>query len=87
MDIWEILVLATVRMTLNTNYDRLHDMANFHKLLRKIMGVENKFSEGKSYGLQTLKDNVSLLDEETINKINTLVVETAQQFVLKKKKR
>ncbi len=84
MDLWEILVLATVRMALNTNYDRLHDMANFHKLIREIMGVENRLSEGKTYGLQTLKDNVCLLDEETVNQINTLVVETAHQFVLKK---
>ena len=84
MDLWEILVLATVRMTLNTNYDRLHYLANFDKLLREIMGVENRLSEGKTYGLQTLKDNVSLLDEETVNQINTLVVETAHHFVLKK---
>lgn len=84
MDLWEILVLATVRMTLNANYDRLHDMSNFHKLIREIMGVENRFNEGKTYGLQTIKDNVSLLDEQTVNQINTLVVETAHQFVLKK---
>lgn len=84
MDLWEILVLAVVRMTLNANYDRLHDMSNFHKLIREIMGVENRFNEGKTYGLQTIKDNVSLLDEETVNQINTLVVETAHQFVLKK---
>lgn len=84
MDMWEILVLATVRMALNTNYDRLHDMANFHKLIREVIGVENRFNEGKTYGLQTIKDNVSLLDEETIDQVNVLVVETAHQFVLKK---
>jgi hypothetical protein len=84
MDLWEILVLAVVRMALNINYDRLHYLSNFDKLVREIMGVENRVSEGKTYGLQTLKDNVSLLDEETVNQINTLVVETAHQFVLKK---
>ncbi len=84
MDLWEILVLAVVRMALNINYDRLHHLSNFDKLIREIMGVENRLSEGKTYGLQTLKDNVSLLDEETVNQINTLVVETAHQFVLKK---
>ncbi len=82
---WEILVLAVVRLALNANYDALHDLANFHKLLREIIGVENKFNDGKTYGLQTLKDNVSLLDEETVNQVNTLVVETAHQFVFKKK--
>lgn len=84
MDMWEILVLATVRMALNTNYDRLHHLSNFDKLIREIMGAENRLNEGKTYGLQTIKDNVSLLDEETINQVNTLVVETAHQFVLKK---
>jgi IS5 family transposase len=84
MDMWEILVLAVVRLALNANYDALHDLANFHKLLREIIGVENRFNEGKTYGLQTLKENVSLLDEETVNQVNTMVVEAAHQFVLKK---
>ena len=84
MDMWEILVFATVRLTLNANYDTLHDLANFHKLIRQIIGVENKFNDGKIYGLQTLKDNVSLLDEETVNQVNTMVVEAAHRFVLKK---
>src|ERR1035437_8518595 len=84
MDLWEILVFATVRLTLNANYDALHDLANFHKLLREIVGVENRLNDGKTYGLQTLKDNVSLLDEETVNQVNTMVVAAAHQFVLKK---
>ena len=46
--------------------------------------MENKFNDGKTYGLQTLKDNVSLLDEETVDQVNTMVVEAAHQFVLKK---
>lgn len=87
MDMWEILVLAVVRLALNANYDALHDLANFHKLLREIIGVENRFNDGKTYGLQTLKDNVSLLDEQTVNQVNTMVVEAAHQFVLKKNER
>ena len=84
MDMWEILVFATVRLATNANYDALHHYANFDKLIRQIIGVENKFNDGKTYGLQTLKDNVSLLDEETLNQVNTMVVEAAHQFVLKK---
>ena len=68
-------------------YDALHHFSNFDKLIRQIIGVENKLNDGKTYGLQTLKDNVSLLDEETINQVNTMVVEAAHQFVLKKTKR
>lgn len=86
MDMWEILVLAVVRLALNANYDALHHFSNFDKLIGQIMGVENRFNEGKTYGLQTLKDNVSLLDEQTVNQVNTLVVEAAHQFVFKKKR-
>jgi hypothetical protein len=49
MDIWEILVLAVVRLTLNANYDALHHFSNFDKLIRQIMGVENRFNEVKTY--------------------------------------
>lgn len=85
MDLWEILVFAVVRLAANANYDQLHHYSNFDKLVRQIAGVENKFNDGKTYSLQTLKDNVGLLDEETIQKVNEIVVEAAHQFVLKKK--
>src|SRR5687767_8159707 len=39
MDLWHILVLAVVRHTLSTNWDRLEDLANNHRTLRQIMGV------------------------------------------------
>jgi hypothetical protein len=87
MDMWEILVFATVRLALNANYDALQHFSNFHKLIRQIIEVENKLNDGKTYGLQALKDNVSLLDEKTVNQVNTIVVEAAHQFVLKKTKR
>lgn len=82
---WEVLVLASVRMVLNTNYDQLLTQANYNRLVRSIMGIEGSFGQPiKTYGLQTIKDNVSLLDEEDINKVNELVVSVGHQFVLKK---
>ena len=86
MDLWEILVFAVVRLALDADYDALHHFSNYDSLIRQILGVENRFNnDGKTYGLQTLKDNVSLLDEDTVNQVNTIVVEAAHQFVLKKK--
>ncbi len=77
MDLWELLVLGMTRLTLNIDYDHLTDMANNHKTLRGILGVWstvwNKDKE-KEYKLQTIKDNVKLLDEETLLLINDLVV-------------
>lgn len=87
MTLWEMLVLAVIRNTLNTNYDRLHDLANHHGLLQKIMGVYRGYgyeeNECCSYGLQTIKDNVSLIDESLIEQINELVVQAGHQLVKK----
>ncbi len=86
MELWHILVLSVVRMGLDANYDRLEDFANHHSLIRKIMGVETGFGEGRVFSMQSIKDNVSLLDVETINRINDLVRKTGQPLVKKKKK-
>jgi hypothetical protein len=86
MDLWEILVLAVVRLCVDANYDALHHMANYDGLLRGILGVaKTDFSEGKSYGLSTIKDNVRLLDEETIERINLIVVQAGHRIVKKKR--
>ncbi|HQU30616.1 MAG: hypothetical protein HRU72_02010 [Planctomycetia bacterium] len=45
--------------------------------IRQILGVETTFGEGKRFSRQSIKDNVSLLDEETINKTNKVVVRKA----------
>lgn len=84
MDLWEIIVLAVVRQTLGTNYDRLHYIANYDRLLRGIMGVaQSNFSEGKKYGLTTLKENIGMLDEQTIDAINQIVLEVGQGYLKK----
>lgn len=89
MSLWEILVLAVIRNSLDTNYDRLHDFANYHLLVRKIMGVHIAFGyendkNVQQYGLQTIKDNVKLLSTELIDEINTLVIKTGHSLVKKK---
>jgi hypothetical protein len=84
MELWHILVLSVVRMGLDANYDRLEDFANHHSLIRKIMGVETGFGGGKAFSMQSIKDNVSLLDGETINRINNMVLKAGHQLVKKK---
>jgi len=88
LSLWEILVLGAVRLNLNIDYDRLHYMSNSDQKLRGILGVHSTTPDwdlGKEYKLRTLKDNVSLLDEETMRQINELV--TNAGHVLKKKRR
>jgi hypothetical protein len=88
MDLWQMLVLAVIRNCLNTNYDRLHDLANNHRLIRSMMGIEAKpgFIYEKSFALRTIKDNASKISEETIIAINDLVVKYGHELIKKKKK-
>ena len=79
MSIWEVIVLSVIRLTLNTNYDRLLWITNSDKYVRQLMGIEGDFngfcSEVKQYSLTALKENIGLLKLETITQINTLVLE------------
>ena len=63
MDLWKILVLGTLRLNCNWDYDKLHNIANEHKTVRAFLG-HGIFEFDQSYGLQTLKDNISLLTPE-----------------------
>ncbi len=85
MSLWEIFVLSLVRLNLNIDYDFLLDQANNHRELRGIMGVNrNDYRIIKDYHEQTLRDNVSLLDEEVLRQLNEVIVE-ASHGVIKKK--
>lgn len=86
MDLWHILVLAVVRHTLNTNWDRLHDTANYHQLVRSIMGIyETGFNTEKMvFEYQCILDNVSQLDEDFLGEVNQLVVEAGHKLLKKK---
>ena len=80
MNLWEILVLGSVRQTRDADFDHLHHMANFDGLVRKLLGISDFGENLKQYSLQTLKDNIGLLDEETLDEINELVVKTGHSF-------
>ncbi len=88
MSIWEVIVLSVIRLTLNTNYDRLLWIANFDKCVRQLMGIEGDSygfsSEVKQYSLTALKENIGLLKTESITKINALVLEVGQGYLKKK---
>lgn len=84
MTLWEILVLATIRLTRDADYDHLHYMASTDNLIRGLLGVCRFGETKKEYSLQSIKDNVGLIDDETLAKINDLVVEAGHQLVKKK---
>ena len=84
MDLWKILVLGTVRLNCNWDYDKVQDMANNHDKIRRMMGHREKDFDS-CYALQTIKDNVSLLTPEILDRINQIVVQAGHSLVMNKK--
>jgi IS5 family transposase len=82
MDLWKILVLGTLRLGLNCDYDRLHEMVNNHRTLRQMLG-HGLADDDAEYSLETLKANVRLLTPEVLDRINQAVVK-AGHFLVKK---
>ena len=84
MDLWKILVLGTLRLSCNWDYDKLMDIANNHKTFRLMLGHSSVFDD-YYYPLQTLKDNLSLFTPEVLDRINRIVLQHGHQLIGKKK--
>ena len=86
MDLWQILVLGTVRLGLDADYDRLEHLANYDSLLRQMLGVAAApwGADPRVFAHQTLRDNVALLDDTVLHAINARVA-AAGRAVFKKK--
>lgn len=83
MDMWSIFVMGVLRLSLNCDYDRLHNLVNNHKTIRQILG-HGIMDDGKSYSLQTIKDNVILLTSEILDRVNQVVVKAGHELIKKK---
>lgn len=78
MDLWKILVLGTLRLNCNWDYDKLKDNADYHQKIREMLGHSNL--DLKKYPLQTIKDNASLLTVDILDRINQVVVKSGHNF-------
>ena len=83
MEQWKILVLGVIRLGLNTDYDRLTELANEHKTLRLFLGHDGWLEDDPPYQLQTLKDNLRLFTPEILDQINQIVVKAGHQLLKK----
>jgi len=79
---WQILVMGTLRLNLNCDYDRLQELVNHHRIIRQMLG-HGLCDDEKEYNLQTLKDNVRLFTPDILDEINQVVVNAGLK--LKKK--
>ena len=89
MDQWRILVLGTLRLCLNVDYDRVVDLANHHVTIRKMMGHPGEINDldPTEYTLQTVKDNLRLFTPQILSRINEVVVRGGHELVKKKDSR
>ncbi len=83
MEMWKIFVFGVFRLNLDWDYDRLHQMVNNHKTIRQMVGHAS-FDDVYEYKLQTLKDNVTLLTPDILDRINVVVVQAGHNLVKKK---
>lgn len=87
MELWKILVLGTIRLNCNWDYDKLQEIANNHITLREMLGHGSIWKDDYQYAVQTLKDNVSLLTPEVLDRINQVVVKSGHNLVKKKEEK
>jgi len=73
MSLWKILILGLLRQAIDADYDRLCNLANNHIELRKFLG-HGMIDCHDRYSLQSIKDNMSLLTEGALDKINIVIV-------------
>ena len=73
MEFWKILVLGTLRLNCNWDFDKVKEMADNHAKVREMLG-HAKWIDIEEYPLQTLKDNISLFTPELLDEINKIVV-------------
>jgi len=83
MDQWRILVLGVLRLGLNADFDRIHELANEHVTLRQFLG-HSDWTDRTEYNAQTLKDNLRLFTPELLKEINQAVVDAGHVLVKKK---
>ena len=83
MERWIIFVAGCLRLDLNIDYDRLHDLMNNHVKIRQMLG-HGSFDDEYEYQLQTIKDNVELLTPKILDRISQIVVGAGQQLLKKK---
>jgi hypothetical protein len=83
MELWEIFVLATLKLGLNCDFDRLQELANHHDTVRQMLG-HSGWEGTMVYKLQTIIDNVSKLKPSVLADINQVIVESGHAVAKKK---
>jgi IS5 family transposase len=80
MPYWSLLVLGAVRLGCDLDYDRLQNLAEEHRSLRRIMGIDG-WCDDRAFDWRCLRDNLCLLSPDTIERLNHLIVGEGHRLV------
>jgi IS5 family transposase len=80
MSLWRILVLGTLKLNCNWDYDKLQEIANNHYTLRHMLGHGMLDFETR-YSRQTLNDNLRMFTPEVLDKINQVVANAGMGLI------
>jgi hypothetical protein len=83
LDLWAVLVMGTLRLNLNWDFDLLLNQVNYHSLIRQMLG-HGPYDLTGQYKRQTLQDNLQLLTPEVLDRINAVVVRAGHTSLKKK---
>ena len=83
MTLWQLFVLAQVRLCNNIGYAGPHAQANNHLTLRSLLGMGADHGGFTRIGLeyQNIYDNVSLLTDEILEEINQVILDFGHKQV------
>ncbi len=82
MDQWTILVLGMLRLGLNADFDRIHELANQHNTIRAMLGLSD-WCDNRKFSLQSIRDNLMLFTPELLVWINQCVVKASHRLLKK----
>jgi len=80
MDLWQILVMGTLRLNNNWDYDHLENMVNSHNEIRLMLGLGIWDNDSK-FKRKTLINNFSLIPYQAFDQISELVVKAGHRFL------
>ena len=83
MHFWNIFVLSMIKLDLNCDYDRLHELANQHLTIRQMLGI-GEFNQ-TYFSAKTIQNNVRLFTPEILEQINIVIVKLGHKLISKKK--
>lgn len=79
MDYWELLVLAAVHLGCDYDYDELADLADNHRTLRLMMGLD-EWGEEQRFPRSTIHENITKLRTETLCEIIDAITEEGHRI-------